>query len=679
MALPATLSTFTLRGEYKDFEGNPLYGNDESVTVTYPSIVNVPGAQVTLVPREITRSLDTAGAFSLVIPVTNDPDVAPTGFTITVRENFSGGRKLTFEAPDGTTEILISSMAEGAPSDVGTVVYAQFTSLQAETDARTNADNALDSRVTSLEGSVSGFPGTYVDQTSDESIGGVKTFTQLPVLPAVDPASDNQPARKAYVDSKSAALDTRVTSLEAQTYTASVTDFLARPKPWLLAHRGGGGEMPEHTLEAYRYGRSLGCDAVEISVNLTADGQLVCIHDQTVDRTTAQTGNVDAYTAVEFQEWITTDLGNMLGQGVSAKHPPLLTQVLDELLGRVTIFLEPKSNPTVPELQALLTDRYPDAPQSVVWKAHIGTSFAWAKANGYTTWGYVDTTTATNDSTVVSKETDIDIWGLPRAMSDQLMLDWLNRDGKPCIVWEVHRRSEMARLSALTGTGTKTAIDGYMCSEPGYCNRTTALRSSALWTPKVKAPGDLSYNDYDGATSLRYASDASGAAWVAALSGMGVGQYSMCPIAPGANGYSINFDMMFPVLPAVNLHGGLYFGKASDDRYQFSGSSNASSGYHAIFRPNEGQFQLYKHTAGVAAGTQLGTVTTAVAVAGTWMSFQIIVNATSVELKRTDGVGWTTGPIANTEFRGLYFGLHNGSLTDAATIPQFRNLSWTAL
>lgn len=46
----------------------------------------------------------------------------------------------------------------------------------------------------------------YVDLTTDQTVGGVKTFDDIPLLPASDPTSDNQAARKAYVDNQIGAL-----------------------------------------------------------------------------------------------------------------------------------------------------------------------------------------------------------------------------------------------------------------------------------------------------------------------------------------------------------------------------------------------------------------------------------------------------------------------------------------
>jgi glycerophosphoryl diester phosphodiesterase len=52
----------------------------------------------------------------------------------------------------------------------------------------------------------------------------------------------------------------------------------------VVAHRGSSEALPEHTLAAYRRALDEGADAVECDVRVTADGQLVCVHDRTVAR-----------------------------------------------------------------------------------------------------------------------------------------------------------------------------------------------------------------------------------------------------------------------------------------------------------------------------------------------------------------------------------------------------------
>ena len=70
--------------------------------------------------------------------------------------------------------------------------------------------------------------------------------------------------------------------------------------PFVSAHRGGAGYAPEDTMEAYRNAARIGVDDLETDATITKDGQLVLIHDATLDRTTNCTGNVADKTYAEI-------------------------------------------------------------------------------------------------------------------------------------------------------------------------------------------------------------------------------------------------------------------------------------------------------------------------------------------------------------------------------------------
>jgi glycerophosphoryl diester phosphodiesterase len=62
------------------------------------------------------------------------------------------------------------------------------------------------------------------------------------------------------------------------------------PKPPVIAHRGASLYAPENTLPAFQLAILQGADAIELDVKLSADGQVVVIHDQTIDPTTGEHG-----------------------------------------------------------------------------------------------------------------------------------------------------------------------------------------------------------------------------------------------------------------------------------------------------------------------------------------------------------------------------------------------------
>ncbi|MDO5494561.1 MAG: glycerophosphodiester phosphodiesterase family protein [bacterium] len=66
--------------------------------------------------------------------------------------------------------------------------------------------------------------------------------------------------------------------------------FLAGEGPILMAHRGGGAEVPENSLAALQHTSDLGLRYLETDAHATTDGVVVLLHDQLLDRTTTSTG-----------------------------------------------------------------------------------------------------------------------------------------------------------------------------------------------------------------------------------------------------------------------------------------------------------------------------------------------------------------------------------------------------
>lgn len=93
----------------------------------------------------------------------------------------------------------------------------------------------------------------------------------------------------------------------------------------IIGHRGARDLWPENSLDGFRRTRALGIEGVEFDVHVTRDGELVVIHDPTLERTTEGHGLVAEKTAAELAA---TKLREAGGAGV-----PTLEQVLDVFAG----------------------------------------------------------------------------------------------------------------------------------------------------------------------------------------------------------------------------------------------------------------------------------------------------------------------------------------------------------
>lgn len=73
-------------------------------------------------------------------------------------------------------------------------------------------------------------------------------------------------------------------------------------RPLVIAHRGASSALPEHTRAAYVQALADGADGLECDVRMTADGQLVCLHDRTLDRTGGAPGVVSTSSLAQLRD-----------------------------------------------------------------------------------------------------------------------------------------------------------------------------------------------------------------------------------------------------------------------------------------------------------------------------------------------------------------------------------------
>lgn len=78
-------------------------------------------------------------------------------------------------------------------------------------------------------------------------------------------------------------------------------DWRTAQTPLIIGHRGASSEAPENTLAAFGLAAEQGADGVELDVRLSADGDIVVIHDATVERTTSGRGRVSDLRTAELQ------------------------------------------------------------------------------------------------------------------------------------------------------------------------------------------------------------------------------------------------------------------------------------------------------------------------------------------------------------------------------------------
>ena len=96
----------------------------------------------------------------------------------------------------------------------------------------------------------------------------------------------------------------------------------------VVAHRGNSWVAPQNTLAAFEAAARAGADSIELDVQLTADGHVVVIHDDTLDATTSGTGPVAGATLAQLRE---LDAGSWFAPAYAGQRVPVLAEVVDLL------------------------------------------------------------------------------------------------------------------------------------------------------------------------------------------------------------------------------------------------------------------------------------------------------------------------------------------------------------
>jgi glycerophosphoryl diester phosphodiesterase len=131
-----------------------------------------------------------------------------------------------------------------------------------------------------------------------------------------------------------------------------------------FAHRGASGHAPENTLLAVRRACELGAPWLEVDVYVV-EGELVVIHDETLERTTNGKGRVEDQTLAQLRS---LDAGN-------GERIPLLREVLDLWRGRAGINIELKGRSTATPVAAVVRE-YVEK-QDWRYDQFLVSSFAW--------------------------------------------------------------------------------------------------------------------------------------------------------------------------------------------------------------------------------------------------------------------------------------------------------------
>jgi glycerophosphoryl diester phosphodiesterase len=130
----------------------------------------------------------------------------------------------------------------------------------------------------------------------------------------------------------------------------------APKKPWIVAHRGASAYAPENTVPAFELAAQQGATFVEFDLQLTKDRQVVCLHDNSLERTTdieqvfpdrarTTTGGTRTWMLEDFTlaEVKRLDAGAWFDAKFRGTRIPTFGETIDALRGKIGLFIEVKS------------------------------------------------------------------------------------------------------------------------------------------------------------------------------------------------------------------------------------------------------------------------------------------------------------------------------------------------
>jgi glycerophosphoryl diester phosphodiesterase len=438
-----------------------------------------------------------------------------------------------------------------------------------------------------------------------------------------------------------------------------------RGSPFYIAHRGAGDVYPEHSLPSYRAAVEMGAPCLEVSVNMTSDGVLICMHDLSYDRTTTGRGFV-------------ADQPSSVLAGIGIRQPqlgpawvqkplprvPRLEQVLAEFGGKVVICLEAKDDKAYPSMMAMVA-RF-NLLDSVIVKAYYSSvRIQQAKAAGLPVFAYLSPADM-NEPTIATAAARLDrndLLVLPADNGDYVtyypdaLIDSAKAHGVPLLVYPIHRRADAEHYFRL-------GVSGAVSSDYGYTSTNTAAATSDNWASKRISSGEKP--KMPDSRSLA-------GAWTSVneftLGAEGDRQFvtlgQLCPIAAAASQYRLRFSAAWNRLPAdPSATVSLAFCHL-DDRYYEDGLS-LNEGYHATMSP-DGTLRLYRHSAS-APDELLGEARTPPVQAGEWASLRLDVSPQSLIWRRADLPDTEQVVVHDSAVRGGYLAIGRSSADQRAAL-----------
>jgi glycerophosphoryl diester phosphodiesterase len=391
-------------------------------------------------------------------------------------------------------------------------------------------------------------------------------------------------------------------------------DFADLSRPFVIAHRGGAMQVPEHTMEGYRVAVGQGLPVIEQDVSVLADGGLGVMHDGTVDRTTTSTGNVADHTSVSWKQ-LDIDASATLGGGwPDGLRPPLFEEVLTEFGNRVLLCAEAKSTGAMgPMIDAL--DRRGIRPASVLLQSYALADCRLARSRGWDVIWLGSTDVARAAAEGIG-------WIGPAAdRVTPAVCAGAHAVGIEVACHTVNRRHQRDALVA-------AGVDAVFSDDPVYIAGDAGRRTTDLFARQVWLPGMLP----DAGRGRFHPDDSS---WGSDVSGTATCTLMGFLAPPDPAAFTLRLGLRVDGTCADDRTGRGWVLLSTDDHpYRPAGPSPGADGY--LFGLGaDGSLDVHRVTGGAATALASSSVATALRL-GTYVPLRITVTGSALRFTRAD-------------------------------------------
>lgn len=378
--------------------------------------------------------------------------------------------------------------------------------------------------------------------------------------------------------------------------------------PLVIAHRGGANLFPENTMAAYEGAAALGCRAIEAGdLQLTSDGALVAMHDTTVDRTTAGSGNVSDFTTPGIRT-LTVDCSAWFGGHWADQPVPTFADILDRLGGSVVLVPESKTRGSATTTAIIDAVAARGLQKSVIVQSFQITDIALIAAAGISPLYLMGTGVQATASAVVAAGAEF--VGLNKdAANFADVVAGLKAVGLRVLAWTVDMQKDYDAVIA-------AGCDGVFTNEPLYAPRDYAYRTTRAPWPidgtfshgMMVYPGVGPFFAYPTMQGGRGPFIGAPGAWRWALDYTPYLAGPVCPVADAAGSYTIGLQLVYDRPPGSDLTrwGGSYFGVATDE---CPDDVDTSTGYLVALRWN-GRLEVFGQPSDSTGMVSMGVTTT---------------------------------------------------------------------